>query len=302
MAVIEAVDLIKNYGRIAALRGVTLRVEEGEIFGLLGRNGAGKTTFVKIMLSIVRRTAGTAKLLGREVGAAAARRQVGYLPEDHRMPDYHTPRTLLECSGLMYGLSAAERRRRIPEVVEIVGLKEWMDVKAKRFSKGMKQRLGLAQALLHDPAVLFLDEPTDGVDPVGRHEIRSLILRLKERGKTVFINSHLLSEVEQTCDRVAIIESGVLAREGTIAELTRVRNEYRMELEGDLGPHLAEFAGLTTAARLVDGGVEFTVNDPKELDAVIDFVRAKGIGIRGLREKTVSLEDVFLRTLQEKPA
>lgn len=302
MAILEAVDLVKNYGKIEALKGVTLRVEEGQIFGLLGRNGAGKTTFVKIMLSLVRRTTGSAKLLGHDVGSVAARRQVGYLPEDHRMPEYHTPRTLLECSGLIYGLSAAERRQRIPQLVKIVGLEQWVDVKAKKFSKGMKQRLGLAQALLHEPRVLFLDEPTDGVDPVGRHEIRALILKLKERGKTVFINSHLLSEVEQTCDRVAIIESGKLVREGTIADLTRMRNEYAMKLAGDLSPHMTEFAKLTSAARLVDGGVEFTVNDPKELDVVIDFVRGKQIGIRGLQEKTVSLEDVFLRTIKEKQA
>src|SRR5204863_4264972 len=193
---------------------VSLTVERGHIFGLLGQNGAGKTTLIKILLGITRLTAGNASLLDEPAGSAAVRRRVGYLPEDHRFPDYHTGASLLDFYGALLDVPRRERARRIPEALEQVGLRGRMDYKIRTYSKGMKQRLGIAQALFHDPEVVFLDEPTDGVDPVGRREIRAIMARLKGEGKTLFLNSHLLGEVELVCDRVGILQEGELVREG----------------------------------------------------------------------------------------
>ena len=205
MPAIATDQLVKHFGKIHALNGVSLTVQRGEIFGLLGQNGAGKTTLIKILLGITKKTDGQALLLDHPAGTASVRRRVGYLPEDHRFPDYHTGASLLNFYGALLGVPAGVRRKRIPEVLETVGLKGRMHYKIRTYSKGMKQRVGIAQALLHEPDVIFLDEPTDGVDPVGRREIRDLMQSLKEEGKTIFLNSHLLSEVEQICDRVAIL-------------------------------------------------------------------------------------------------
>src|SRR5215469_14895695 len=226
VSVIVTDNLVKQYGKIEALKGVSLSVERGAIFGLLGQNGAGKTTLIKILLGITRRTDGSALLLGEPVGAASVRRRVGYLPEDHRFPDYHTGASLLHFYGALLGMSRKDREWRIPEVLELVGLRGRMHYKVRTYSKGMKQRLGVAQALMHDPEIIFLDEPTDGVDPVGRREIRDLMQGLKAQGKTIFLNSHLLSEVEQICDRVAILQRGEVVREGDIASLTKVQGFF----------------------------------------------------------------------------
>ena len=210
MPVIHIDRLVKEYGPVKALKGVSLAVERGEIYGLLGQNGAGKTTMIKILLGITRLTDGSARLLGEPAGTVAVRRRVGYLPEDHRFPDYHTGYSLMELYGTLLEMSRGERRRRIPEMLETVGLKGRMHSKIRTYSKGMKQRLGIAQALMHQPEVIFLDEPTDGVDPVGRREIRVLMQRLKDEGTTIFLNSHLLGEVELICDRVGILDRGRL--------------------------------------------------------------------------------------------
>src|SRR5262249_6613972 len=181
--------------------------------------GAGKTTLIKILLGIAGETSGAALLLGEPTGTASVRRRVGYLPEDHCFPDYHTGYSLLDFYGALLSVPRAERRRRIPTMLELVALKGRMHSKIRTYSKGMKQRLGIAQAILHDPEVLFLDEPTDGVDPVGRREIRDIMQLLKQAGKTIFLNSHLLSEVELICDRIAILRKGEMIREGDVASL-----------------------------------------------------------------------------------
>ena len=215
---IRVESVSKRYGRgakaVDALRGASLAVRDGEIFGLLGRNGAGKTTLVKILLDIVRPSAGGASLLGRPVRDPGARHEVGYLPEDHRFAEYQTAESALDFYAMLSGVPRSLRRRRVPELLAMVGLGKDARRKIRGFSKGMKQRLGLAQALLHEPRVLLLDEPTDGVDPVGRAEIRDVLLQLKNEKRTVFLNSHLLSEVERLCDRVAILERGQVVREG----------------------------------------------------------------------------------------
>ena len=218
--VIEANGLSKVYSsrfgtrRVRALDGVDLSVGPGEVFGLLGPNGAGKTTAVKILLGLTRATEGSARLFGIPVSDPESRRRVGYLPEGHRFPGYLTARQTLSIFGRMSGVDRATLKTRIPELLERVRLSDWLDVKVKKFSKGMTQRLGLASALVHDPEVLLLDEPTDGVDPVGRREIRDLLQQEAARGRAILLNSHLLSEIELTCDRVAVLRKGKVAEIG----------------------------------------------------------------------------------------
>ncbi len=234
-------DLHKTYReglvrrrRVEALRGVSFTVERGEIFGLLGPNGAGKTTLIKVLLGIVRRTAGTASLLGHAPGNRAGRRRVGYLPENNRVPRHHTGNTALEYYGGLSGLSALEVRRRRAGILDMVGLSRWGDTNVRSYSKGMQQRLGIAQALLHEPELLILDEPTDGVDPVGRSEMRSLLLRLRAEGKTIFLNSHHLQEIELVCDRVVIVDHGQVRLQGRIDEITASpETDVFLTLNGD---------------------------------------------------------------------
>src|SRR5438128_9965134 len=226
MPIIETRNVAKDYGRIRALKGVSLRVERGEIYGLLGQNGAGKTTLIKILLGITRGWEGEARVLGQPTSNVEVRSRVGYLPEDHRFPDYHTAYSLLHFYGELLGVRRSERRRRIAAGREMVRLVGRMHYKIRTYSKGMKQRVGIAQALFHDPELIFLDEPTDGVDPIGRKAIRGLLERLREQGKTMFINSHLLSEVELLCDRVGILQRGEMIREGGVDELTRQRGLF----------------------------------------------------------------------------
>jgi ABC-2 type transport system ATP-binding protein len=299
MPVIETDSLVKRYGTIEALKGVSLRVERGEIYGLLGRNGAGKTTLVKILLGIVKPTAGTARLLDRPAGTVSVRAKVGYLAEDHRFPDYHTGWSLLDFYGALLGMSRADRRKRIPQMLERVGVAHRQDRKIRTYSKGMKQRLGIAQALLHDPEVLFFDEPTDGVDPVGRREIREILLRLKGEGKTIFINSHLLSEVEMVCDRVGILELGQLVREGAVDTLTRTKGRYLIGLApGQEFPHADLRAKGYAAHRTKDGDLwEVILEDDQSIDLVVDLIRVRGLSLRHLIEKRQTLEDIFMQTV-----
>lgn len=302
MPVIETSALVKHYKRVEALKGVNLAVERGEIYGLLGRNGAGKTTLVKILLGIVKPTAGGASLLGKPVGDPASRNRVGFLPEDHRLPEYHTAETALDFYGGLSGMSRADRKAKIPAMIEEVDLKAAAKRKVRTYSKGMKQRLGLAQAMLHNPDVLFLDEPTDGVDPVGRKEIREVLTRLKQEGKTIFLNSHLLSEVELICDRVGIIELGQLCREGGVSELTEARDMYELSFDKPVDPILGELGLFATSIRKTAAGIEVEAGSQQKLDALIDFVRSKGYGLRGVTPKKVTLEEVFLRTVGQEAA
>jgi ABC-2 type transport system ATP-binding protein len=336
--VIEIKNLVKQYGKIEALKGVTLNVEKGEIFGLLGQNGAGKTTMVKILLGITRPSFGQASLMGESVGTPAVRKRVGYLPEDHRFPDYHSGYSLLEFYGSLLEVPAKDRKARIEEMLELVGLKSRMHYKIRTYSKGMKQRLGIAQALFHDPEVIFLDEPTDGVDPIGRREIRDLLHQLKEEGKTIFLNSHLLGEVELITDRVAILDKGELIRLGTTKELTQQQGLYVIGLApgqtfpreevAQLGCEVTrngEFWEVTIkagqgseaavdplrAAAAVGQGSDAVV-DPlrtgaavgraataaQGIDAVIDLLRARGLSLRHLTEKRQTLEDLFIQTVE----
>jgi ABC-2 type transport system ATP-binding protein len=301
VSVIETRELRKEYGRIQALKGVSLKVEKGQIYGLLGQNGAGKTTLIKILLGIVKITGGEADLLGAPAGTTATRQRVGYLPEDHQFPGYHSGYSLMDFYGQLYGVSRDDRRRKIPETLELVGIAGRMHSKVKTYSKGMKQRLGIAQAMLHDPDLIILDEPTDGVDPLGRREIRELMQRLKERGHSIFLNSHLLGEVELICDRVAILQQGMLVREGTIADLTRQKGRYEMAVApGQQFPSDAIMKLGYVVTPLPDRPDKFEVSMPdgQTIDLVVRLLLDKGLGLRHLVEKKQSLEEAFLATVE----
>ncbi|MGD9689330.1 MAG: ATP-binding cassette domain-containing protein [Phycisphaerales bacterium] len=228
--VIDLHDVAKTYrGRVRALRGVSMQVHAGEVFGLLGPNGAGKSTLVKILMTVISPTRCTGTMLGRPVGDKGALSRVGYLPEHHRFPEYLTGRQVLEFSAAMNGITRNVRRQRSGELMDLVGLSRWQDRRVGGYSKGMRQRVGIAQALMNDPDLVLLDEPTDGVDPVGRRDIRAILIEQRRRGKTVFLNSHLLSELEMVCDRVAIMVQGAVTSQGTLGELTAYGRRYEIE-------------------------------------------------------------------------
>ncbi len=301
MSVIETRELWKTYGRIEALKGVSLKVEKGQIYGLLGQNGAGKTTLIKVLLGIVRLTHGEASLLGAPAGTVEVRRRVGYLPEDHQFPNYHSGYSLMDYYGSLYGVSSADRKRKIPETLELVGIAGRMNYKIKTYSKGMKQRLGIAQALMHDPELIILDEPTDGVDPMGRKEIRDLMTELKQKGHTIFLNSHLLGEVELICDRVAILQQGKLVREGTIDELTKTKGTYVLGLLAGQEFPIDAVMKLNFPVRpLPDtaGHFEVTLPDGKTIEPVMKLLSDRGLTVVHIVEKKTSLEDVFMTTVE----
>jgi ABC-2 type transport system ATP-binding protein len=298
--VIQAEGLRKIYRsrfgtrRVTALDGIALSVDAGEVFGLLGPNGAGKTTAVKILLGLTRPTDGSARLFGIPVADPESRRRVGYLPEGHRFPGYLTARQTLSIFGRMSGLARASVRARIPELLARVRLSDWADVKVKRFSKGMTQRLGLAAALVHEPEILLLDEPTDGVDPVGRREIRDLLRDEASRGRAILLNSHLLSEIELTCDRVAVLRRGKVAAEGRIADLTAQGSRYRMTASPVDDALLAAFRESGASVERVNGHLVIGTRDLAHVNALVDALRAHGGMLSELAPVRSTLEDVFV--------
>jgi ABC-2 type transport system ATP-binding protein len=252
-----------------------------------------------VLLGIVRKTEGSADLLGRPAGTSEIRKRVGYLPEDHQFPLYHTGSSLLDFYGQLYGLSKDDRRKKIPEVLELVGLKKRGDSKIRTYSKGMKQRLGIAQSIFHDPEVIFLDEPTDGVDPAGRREIRDLMETLKKEGRTVFLNSHLLGEVELICDRVAIMQSGQLVRQGTVGELTRQEGRFVLGVAPDQKFPAEDVKKLGLQVEQVGEHWEVVAGAGDGIDKVISLIQSQGLRLRHLVEKKETLEDVFMKLVDQ---
>jgi ABC-2 type transport system ATP-binding protein len=307
--------LAKTYGApfaregVRALLGLDLRVPCGQTFGLLGPNGAGKTTLVKLLLAIAFPTSGRATVLDRPPGDVRAKARIGYLPESHRYPPHLTGEQVLHHFGRLSGLDGNERSRRVTALLRRVRMQEWSGVRVHRYSKGMMQRLGMAQAILNDPDLLILDEPTDGVDPIGRREIRDLLLEQKERGTTIFLNSHLLSEVERLCDRVAILKDGVLRREGRVSDLTQPKSAFQIEVRpaapGILEAATARVPGLRVvgapgpgASLPAPGRLELS-GDVPALNGAIDALRGQGVEIASILPRRDSLEDVFVRVLEE---
>jgi ABC-2 type transport system ATP-binding protein len=303
---IQTRDLSKTYRdgwfgrrRVPALVGVSLSVNQGEIFGLLGPNGAGKTTLIKVLLGLVHKSSGEAQMLGRPAGHRLTRRKIGYLPEHHRIPYHLNGNTALEYYGGLSNMPLREIRRRRPQLLEMVGLGRWGKTLVRKYSKGMLQRLGLAQAMLHDPDLLILDEPTDGVDPVGRAEIREVLARLKSEGKTVFLNSHLLQEVELVCDRVAILGRGKLRRMDTVDALrTHTSAEAVLTVRADESSVRGLLNGqrILTAQPVDSDHLRITVEAPDQaaLDHWIDVLRQGGISIAGVARRQQTLEQAFL--------
>ena len=301
--VIEIDRLTKEYEtgflrkrKTRALDTLSLKVEKGQIFGFLGANGAGKTTTLKLLMRLIYPTSGTARILGRDIGDISMHARIGYLPENPYFYDYLTAREFLSYCGQLFGQKHSTRASRTEALLTRVSLekKSW-DLQLRKFSKGMLQRVGLAQALINDPEIVFLDEPMSGLDPVGRREVRDLIASLRAEGKTVFMCSHILSDIEVLCDSVAILKSGRLAHAGSLDELrsreTRLVEIIATDAPADaLKQQLEVRATVTTTA----SGVRIEVSDEQEIDAVIAALRrvnGKLISIQPVRQ---SLEDLFL--------
>jgi ABC-2 type transport system ATP-binding protein len=318
-AAINLSQVTKVYkGRVHALQGISLTVQRGEVFGLLGPNGAGKSTLIKIMMTVVKPTNAQGTILGQPVGHKPTLAKVGYLPEHHRFPRYLTGRQTLEFFGALSGVDRATCKRRSAELVETVGMTAWADKKVGEYSKGMMQRIGLAQALVNDPDLVLLDEPTDGVDPVGRKDIREVLMKMRDQGKTVFINSHLLSELEMICNRVAILVGGRVARQGRIDELNVTKQRYEIDVvipPQDPDALSKALAGSFTAANgqngpitrgLLPNGMWIEIEagtirvgtiDPVEIQKLLDVLRAAGIVIRRVGAVKPSLEDLYMEAV-----
>ena len=291
---IETVGLRKAYRGSVVLHDLSLSVAPGEVFGFLGPNGAGKTTTVKILMGLVRPTAGTASIFGLPAGDREARRRVGYLPENFRFHDWLTGAGLLDFHGRLAGLSAEERRSRIPDAIARVGLAGRGDERIRTYSKGMTQRIGLAQAIFHRPDLVLLDEPTSALDPVGRREVRDLIHSLRDDGITVVLNSHLLSEVELVCDRVAIIDHGRVVRSGPLADLLGATTTIRVTVDRvdcELRTALNRYADVLAVE---DATVTLGVSDVEVAPLIADAVVRGGYQLYGLAPVHRSLEDVFM--------
>lgn len=300
MIAIEVENITKDFkrGQIRAVDEVSLSVEEGTTFGLLGPNGAGKTTLVKMLLGILFPTSGRATLFGRPAKDHRVRERVGYLPENHQLPDFLTGEQSLHFYARLAGVEKSHRVANAGRLLKLVNLEDWKAQKTYRYSKGMRQRLGLAQAMMSDPDLLFLDEPTEGLDPIGRKEIRDILLALKEEGKTIFLNSHLLSEVEMLCDEVAILDKGALVKRSTVKELTSQARTYRITtsrlsqkvLDG-VQPH---------AQRLepANGFFRVAVKNQKQLNAIIDYLRAEDIDIKSIVPEKRTLEESFIKIIK----
>jgi len=297
---IDLQDVTKTYrGGVQALRGVSLRVQSGEIFGLLGPNGAGKSTLVKIIMTVVRPTTLTGTVLGRPACTQEVLSQVGYLPEHHRFPQYLTGRQVVDFFGALAKVQRTERKARTEQLLEMVGMRDWGNRRVTTYSKGMQQRTGLAAALVNDPQLVVLDEPTDGVDPVGRSEIRDVLLRMRDEGRTVFLNSHLLGEVELVCDRVAIMLKGRIEVQGSLAELTQASRRWRVTFEGTAPAGLPAFGRAVPLPGGSRHAIELAEGEVERVQALIDALRAAGCAVVGVHEVRESLEELFLRLVRD---
>ena len=281
--------------RKRVLHGISFCVRDGEIFGFVGPNGAGKTTTLKILMGLIRPTAGRAEILGHDVRETAFRREVGFLPENPYFYEYLTGREILDFYARLSGVAHAGRAARVASLLEQVGLAHAADARLRTYSKGMLQRVGIAQALVHEPSVVFLDEPMSGLDPIGRKEIRDLILRLRGEGKTIFMNTHILSDVELVCDRVAIIARGRIVHEGAMDEFLGSGERQSDVVLGGMPSSLAAALEEGFGARLqpVADRVEVLVRE-KDVDAVLRAALEAGATVVSLTPHRVSLESVFL--------
>jgi ABC-2 type transport system ATP-binding protein len=307
MAAIEILGLTKTYQvgfwrkrPKCALRPLNLSVEEGEIFGFLGPNGAGKTTTLKLLMGLVYPSAGSARILGNEINDPGMKAQIGFLPEQPYFYDYLTAAELLEYYAQLSGVGAKDRKRQVNEVLARVGLPDVSGMQLRKFSKGMLQRVGIAQAILHNPRLLFFDEPMSGLDPIGRREVRDLMEELKHAGKTVFFSTHILSDAEALCDRVAIIHQGELRGVGAVADLTSsVEGSVEVVWHGNSVP--ANVKTLSPTCRVTGDTVRAVVPEASQ-DGLVDALRRERIHIVSVTPLRTSLEEYFVQKLKPSGA
>lgn len=283
-----------------ALRGLNLEVREGETFGFLGPNGAGKTTTILLLLNLIRPTSGAARLFDQPVTNYTIHRRLGYLPESVNLHDYYSGRGLLDFYAALLGIPAQTRQARIDDLLKLLRLEEAASKSVSKYSKGMLQRLGFAQALLHNPDLLILDEPTASLDPVGRKEFRDILLELKRQGKTIFISSHILSEVETVCDRVAILEKGELKKVGTLQELSTGRST-RLVLRNVPGAVLEALSQTAAEATMLRGQVTIKCPDTSTRETIDELLRQHGIQPERTEAEIQSLESIFFSAIQPPP-
>lgn len=328
-----AVDLhnvAKTYKRkVHALRGIEMQVHPGEIFGLLGPNGAGKSTLVKVMMTVIRPTRAGGTILGKPIGHKPTLGEIGYLPENHRFPPYLTGRQALEYYAALSGVGRSIRKDRAREMLEMVDLSDWANARVRTYSKGMQQRLGLAQAFMNDPTLVVLDEPTDGLDPVGRRKILDVLMEFRDCGKTIFINSHLLGEVERVCDRLAILVQGEIVRQGTVDDLTSQGRHYEIQVHNDGRTDLGDAIAAAVQCKLNQAPPEPGAGGPPplpvrtgvlptghrvelegnllrisaeaavDIQPVIDAIRGQKLVIYSVNPVRKSLEDFFIETVSD---
>ena len=287
--------LRKVFGGKVAVRNLTLDVPRGEVFGFLGPNGAGKSTCVKMLLGLVFPTSGQADVLGRPAGEVKARSKVGFLPEHFRFYDWLTPAELLQLHGRLYGMQQGVLRERIPTLLDLVGLTPHREKRLQEFSKGMLQRIGLAQALLNDPELIFLDEPTSGLDPFGRRMVRDVIRAQRNRGATVLLNSHLLGEVEITCDRVAFLKDGEIVETRTLEGEAKEQNAVLIRAGKVTADMVKTLAQWTSSARYEEGRLTFSLSSNATLPEVVRYLVSAGADIYEVAPQRVSLEERFLQ-------
>jgi ABC-2 type transport system ATP-binding protein len=307
MAAIEITGLEKIYATgfwrktpKCALKPLTLSIEEGETFGFLGPNGAGKTTTLKLLMGLIRPTSGTARILGMDLNSLQVKAQIGFLPEQPYFYDYLTARELLHYYAQLSDVPAKDRTRRVSQMLEKVGLNDAANTQLRKFSKGMLQRVGIAQAILHNPRVVFLDEPMSGLDPIGRREVRQLIEQLKHEGKTVFFSTHILSDAETLCERVAVLNLGELKGVGRVADLTAgVSGKVEVIWRGQDVP--VEMSSLIEESHVSGDTVRAVIAEPNQ-EPALEALRRKNLPLISLTPIRTSLEDYFVSKLKPSQA
>lgn len=294
---IETSHLTKQFNGKGGFTDISLSIKEGEVFSFLGKNGAGKSTFIKTLLGFLKADDGIAKILGKNVGDVEARKKIGYLPELFQYHSWLTGYELLTFHGKLYKMSTSEIKKRIPEVLEIIGLTGHENKKIKEYSKGMQQRIGLGCAIISNPSLLFLDEPTSALDPVGRKQVRDIILNLKKQGKTIFLNTHLLSEVEMVSDRIAILDKGKIQRIGTIKEL--LHSPLLIAVDNISEELVQVLKGFDENLKNTSRGFEMNVEDETIPDIVEKIIQSKG-RLYEIKRKENALENLFLDVVGEE--
>jgi len=296
-AAIQTESLRKEFGAHAAVKGLTLQMEQGEVFGFLGPNGAGKTTSIKMLLGLIAPTSGSGSLLGKPIGDRTNLAKVGFLPEHFRFQEWLTAYEFLELHGELLGMERRDLRLRRDELLERVGLFDFRHKQLRTYSKGMLQRVGLAQALMNRPALVFLDEPTSGLDPVGRRLVRDIIHELRTQGTSVFLNSHILSEIEVTCNRVAFIRQGEVIRVMDVSALDQNLSMVTIRASGFTSEVIS---GLETWGQdiRVDGNLlTMTINRDEALPEINRYLVEQGLAVYALTPNRISLEEIFIETL-----